>query len=135
MKNDQLGNLILKTLFKNKNILSVNIVGSYSEKKNLNTVVVICKKITKKIINKLKFDLKNLNRKKNTKVKLIINSSFGPLKIKKENHVPIHLMIYDILTHINHVTSSPFTCYDWERTNWYKGISLKVKTPGVEIKN
>ena len=49
MKNDQLGNLILKTLFKNKNILSVNIVGSYSEKKNLNTVgdidvVVICKK-------------------------------------------------------------------------------------------
>ena len=101
MKNDQLGNLILKTLFKNKNILSVNIVGSYSEKKNLNTVgdidvVVICKKITKKIINKLKFDLKNLNRKKNTKVKLIINSSFGPLKIKKENHVPIHLMIYDI---------------------------------------
>ena len=69
MKNDQLGNLILKTLFKNKNILSVNIVGSYSEKKNLNTVgdidvVVICKKITKKIINKLKFDLKNLNRKK-----------------------------------------------------------------------
>ena len=134
MKNNRLGNLILKTLFKNKNIISVNIVGSYSEKKNLNTVgdidvVVICKKISKKIINKLKSDLDNLNKKKITKVKLVINSSFGPLKIKRDNYIPIHLMIYDVQSHIDHVTSSPFTCYDWERTNWYKGISLKEIYP------
>ena len=38
-------------------------------------------------------------------------------------------MIYDIDSHIDHVTSSPFTCYDWERSKLYRGIPLKKIYP------
>ena len=42
-------------------------------------------------------------------------------------------MIYDINSHIDHVTSSPFTCYDWERSNWFKGIHLKNIYPVTNL--
>ena len=38
-------------------------------------------------------------------------------------------MIYDIKSHIEHVIASPFTCYDWERSKYYKGIPLKKIYP------
>ena len=38
-------------------------------------------------------------------------------------------MIYDIDSHIKHVTDSPFTCYDWERSKFYRGIPLKKIYP------
>ena len=28
-------------------------------------------------------------------------------------------MIYDVDSHIDHVTKSPFTCYDWELSNFF----------------
>ena len=55
----------------------------------------------------------------------IINSTFGPIKITKKNHLPIHLMIYDVKSHTEHVITSPFTCYDWERSNLYIGKPLR----------
>ena len=138
MKNDKFGNVILNLLYKNKGVLSVNIVGSYSENKSFETigdidVVVICKKISKSIVSKLKDDLLYLNKKKYIKKNIIINSSFGPLKITKKNCLPIHLMIYDIKSHINHVNKSPFTCYDWERSNWYRGTKLDKIYPVIKL--
>ena len=125
----KLREIILNSLIKNKGIISVNIVGSFTETNNLDTVgdidvVVICKKITKKLIKKLNSKIKKI-KIKSTKKELIINNSFGPLKMTKLNSLPIHLMIYDIKSHIEHVISSPFTCYDWERTKYHKGIPLK----------
>ena len=81
-------------------------------------------KITKKLIKKLNSKIKKLKLKK--KKELIINNSFGPLKMTKLNSLPIHLMIYDVKSHIEYVISSPFTCYDWERTKYHKGIPLKI---------
>ena len=129
----KIGNKILNKLIKNKEIISANIVGSYMEKKNLDKigdidVVVVCKKLSKKIIEKLTYDIKNINIKGLNK-EFLVNSTFGPLKLTKHNHIPIHLMIYDIDSHIDHVTSSPFTCYDWERSKLYRGIPLKKIYP------
>jgi hypothetical protein len=38
-------------------------------------------------------------------------------------------MIYDLNSHIDHTIKSPFTCYDWERSNIYIGKSLKELSP------
>ena len=38
-------------------------------------------------------------------------------------------MIYDIKGHQNHVNESPFTCYDWERSNDFVGLHLKQIFP------
>ncbi len=128
-----LGNKILQNIFKNKEVISASIVGSYTEKKNLNKigdidVVVICKKLTKNLIKKLIKDVNKINNY-NFKKKIVVNYSFGPLKISSEEFLPVHLMIYDINSHIEHVTSSPFTCFDWERSKLVKGTSLKKIYP------
>ena len=34
-------------------------------------------------------------------------------------------MIYDVNSHKDHVIKSPFTCYDWERSNIFRGRRLK----------
>ena len=131
--NEEIGRKILNILHGNSEVISVNIVGSYSENKDLSKVgdidvVVICKKLNKKIIKKLINQTSKI-KIKNLKKKIIINSSFGPVKINGTDILPIHLMIYDINSHIEHVTSSPFTCYDWERTKWFKGKSLQSIYP------
>ena len=64
----KIGNKILNKLIKNKEIISANIVGSYIEKKDLDKigdidVVVVCKKLSKKIIEKLIYDIKNIKIK------------------------------------------------------------------------
>tara|TARA_B100000945_G_C20377013_1_gene595140 strand:+ start:1 stop:1419 length:1419 start_codon:yes stop_codon:yes gene_type:complete len=135
--NNDIGKKILINLFKNNEVISASIVGSYSENKRVDKVgdidvVVICKKLSKKIIKKLIKRLYSI-QKKILKKKIIINSSFGPLKINSHHYLPIHLMIYDINSHIDHVTSSPFTCYDWERSNWFKGIHLKNIYPVTNL--
>ena len=64
----KLREIILNSLIKDKGIISVNIVGSFTETNNLDTVgdidvVVICKKITKKLIKKLNSKIKKLKLK------------------------------------------------------------------------
>ncbi len=118
----KIGKSIISTLIKDRDVISATIVGSYSEIKNINQigdldVVVICKKL-----NKIIFD--RLNKKIKTKYPLV-NTSFGPLKIGSKKKLPVHLMIYDIDTHKEHVIKSPFTCYDWQRSKMFKGIPLK----------
>ena len=87
----KIGNKILNKLIKNKEIISANIVGSYIEKKDLDKigdidVVVVCKKLSKKIIEKLIYDIKNINIKGLNK-EFLVNSTFGPLKLTKHNKV------------------------------------------------
>lgn len=124
-----IGDLILNKLISKKEVISASIVGSYTEKKNIDKigdidVVVICRKISKNIIKKIIRIVEKINLKKYKK-KIIVNSSFGPLKISSGETIPIHLMVYDIKSHIQHVTLSPFTCYDWERTTFFRGMHLK----------
>jgi broad specificity phosphatase PhoE len=124
-----IGKRILENVSKNKEVISATIVGSYTENKNLDLigdldVVVICKKLSSHLIKNLNKKISKINVNKQKK-KIIINPSFGPLKINSNKHLPVHLMIYDVESHIEHVCSSPFTCYDWERSNLYKGTALK----------
>ena len=126
----KLGESIIDELIKDKDVVSATIVGSYSEKKDISKigdldVVVICKSLSKKIFLKI---VKKLNKKK-FRNKFLINSSFGPLKIGLKKSLPLHLMIYDINSHKEHVINSPFTCFDWERSKMYRGISLKQIYP------
>ena len=122
----KIGEAIINELIKEKDVISASIVGSYTENKDIKKigdidVVVICKKLTKKVFLKI---LKRAKKKK-FKVSTLINSTFGPIKINSENSLPIHLMIYDLESHKKHVLKSPFTCFDWERSQIYRGKSLK----------
>lgn len=120
---------------KDENSLSVTLTGSYSEHFNLNKagdidIVIVCKKLNKsyfkKTISKIKILKKKFFNKKN---KLIINSTFGPIKFYEKNSIVFHLMIYDLKSHIEHTIKSPFTCLDWERSKVYKGKSLRKLSP------
>ena len=119
----------------NKNTLSVTLVGSFSD--NLNTkkagdvdIIIICKKLDKYYFDNCLLQLKKLKKKYfGKKDKLIINSTFGPIKFYKENTIVFHVMIYDLKSHIEHTIKSPFTCYDWERSNIFVGKSLKELCP------
>jgi broad specificity phosphatase PhoE len=61
--------------------------------------------------------------------RILINSTFGPLKFDKPDLIVIHIMVYDLRGHKQHVLKSPFTCLDWERSNLYYGKSLKEIYP------
>ena len=129
------GNNLINQLYKIDDVISVTIVGSFTKTYDLNKigdldVVVVCKKITKKIlrtskkkIRKLYFKYPNINKK------LKINDTFGPVKYDAIKNLIVHLMIYDVKGHIDHVIKSPFTCLDWQRSNWYKGKKLKKIFP------
>ena len=135
LKNKKIAFKILKSLNKNKNSLSVTLTGSYSEhfdplKAGDIDIIIICKKLNKKFFNECISILKKNKRKYfGDKYKLIINSTFGPIKFYKKNTIVFHLMIYDLKSHIKHTINSPFTCFDWERSNVYVGKSLKELSP------
>ena len=131
----QFGNSILKNLIEIEEIISATIVGSFSENFNLNKigdldVVIVCKNVNKKIIKDAKNKVKFLKFKKK---KIKINTSFGPIKFDPKKYLTIHLMIYDIKSHMEHTLRSPFTCYDWERSNWYKGKKLSNIFPVLNL--
>ena len=136
----KLKNYLLKNLIKIEGVLSVTLVGSFWEKNNLNNfsdidIIIILDKFNKQNYNKcisslLKINLKNFNLG-NLKIK--INPTFGPLKFDNDNSIVFHTMIYSKKSHINHVIKSPFTCYDWERSNNFKGLSLKEIFPVGKI--
>lgn len=127
-----ISNKIKKILFENKNVISVSIVGSLNDNKKLKNigdidVVLILNKLNKQDFNRCNNSI--LGQKKffeeKFKKKLLINNTFGPVKFDYSKFIVIHLMIYDISSHIHHVKNSPFTCFDWERSNNFIGKSLK----------
>ena len=115
-----------------KGVISVTLVGSFIDRKDLIGIsdidtVVICKSLDKKLFDAClnaaeSIDLKNCGL---IDYALKINPTFGPLKFDKPNLAIIHLMIYDINSHRKHVLASPFTCFDWERSKSVDGLKLK----------
>lgn len=64
-----IGKILINELIKDKEVISATIVGSYSEKKNINQIgdidiVVICKKLSQKIYFNLVKKIKKENFKK-----------------------------------------------------------------------
>jgi ribonuclease H / adenosylcobalamin/alpha-ribazole phosphatase len=130
-------NKLVYNLKKQEEIISLTFVGSFIDKNNSKDVndidlILITKKLDKKNYTKYinlikKIDPKKFNLKKN---RLIINPTFGPLKFNhKPDHLVIHLMVYDIEGHIDHCTKSPFTVYDWERSNFFYKKRMKTIFP------
>lgn len=117
-------------------IISVSIVGSFVDKDDLIGIsdidtIVICENLTKNIYDKCyeavkKIDIVKCGLKDYS---LKINPTFGPLKFDEKNLAVVHLMIYDKNGHKKHVISSPFTCYDWERSQNNIGYDLKSIYP------
>jgi len=126
-------NKIVIELKKQKNIKSLTFVGSFIDKKNYDEIndidlIVVTKKLNKTIFNNYLKIISKVNpvKLKINRNKLKINSSFGPLKFNNfKNEIVIHLMIYDIEGHIDHVIKSPFTVFDWERSTHFKMGRLK----------
>lgn len=132
-----LKNEITRCLLSIPGVLSTTLVGSFVNQKGLNGIsdidtVVICEKLHEGLFTKCieavsKIDLVECGL---DDYKLFINSTFGPLKYDGERIVVVHLMIYDVESHKNHVIKSPFTCYDWERSDVCLGqYSLKEVFP------
>ncbi len=107
---------------------SISFVGSASKKKIYNDIDIIFiskGNLNSEIFLKTLEKIKNLKRYKFfSKYNIKINSEFGPVKYNfKSNDIVFHCMFYDVKSHIKHVIESPFTCYDWERTE----VNLKKK--------
>ena len=131
---------LLKTLINIESVISVTLVGSFWEKNKLKNfsdldIVIILDKFNKKSYDKCINSLLKINLKKFNlgQLKIKINPTFGPLKFDDKNSIVFHTMIYSRKSHINHVINSPFTCYDWERSNNFKGLSLKDIFPVGKI--
>ena len=127
---------LFKNLFAIDDVISVTIVGSFVENDDLSGIsdidtVVICNSLNQNIFNKCLGAVNKIDIHKCGLIdfKLRINSTFGPLKFDGPKIAVIHLMVYDVIGHVNHVKNSPFTCYDWERSKSYKGLRLKEIFP------
>jgi alpha-ribazole phosphatase len=62
-----------------------------------------------------------------------INDTFGPLKFDAPGTIVVHLMVYDLAGHRDHVLQSPFTCLDWERSPHCAGHSLRDLYPVLAL--
>ena len=130
-------NKISIDLKKKKEIKSLTFVGSFVDKKDYDLIndidlIVVTKKLNKTIFNNYLKLIKKVDPNKLgiNRDKLKINTSFGPLKFNNfKNEIIIHLMIYDIKGHIDHVIKSPFTTLDWERSCYFKNGRLKDLFP------
>ena len=115
-------NNLLRIISENNGVISVTHVGSFLEK-DLSEIsdidiVVIVNSLTPDNYEKLNRSVSDFNISKYfPEYKILLNSTFGPLKIMKENTLVIHLMIYSLTDHQKHTIESPFTTLDWERSN------------------
>ena len=125
--------LLIKTIFnvlkKNSDIVSSTIVGSINsmdlERISDIDIIVVVKKIDIGIIDLIKNSLSNIDLNElDIEKQIFINDTFGPLKFDNKNNLVLHLMIYDHHLHLEHVENSPFTCFDWERSENFTGYSL-----------
>ena len=135
MKNEIIRKSLKKVIFKNltsiENVLSVTFVGSFVDRDDLYGIsdidtVVVCDYLTKDVFNRCIEAVGSIDLSQNglDNYLLKINSTFGPLKFDEPNLVVIHLMVYDVQSHQNHVILSPFTCLDWERSESFVGEKL-----------
>jgi broad specificity phosphatase PhoE len=62
-----------------------------------------------------------------------VNATLGPLKFDDPGTVVVHLMLYDLGSHRDHVLKSPFTCLDWERSPVAIGARLRDLYPASRL--
>ena len=120
--------------------LSVTLVGSITVSDDISVVsdidtVVIVENLSKDLFDRIcqkvgEIDTEDLGL---SGFSLNINSTFGPLKFDKPKTAVIHLMVYDLAGHIDHVLKSPFTSYDWERSSLFYGKSLREVYPVIGL--
>ena len=133
-------NLIAKKLFEAlapvNGVESISLVGSICDKDDVAVIsdidtIVICSELNEVLFNSC-IDALNLLTGADLGLpdrKIFINSTFGPLKFDKPDLIVIHVMVYDLQGHKQHVLKSPFTCLDWERSKLIYGKSLKQIYP------
>jgi len=129
-------NAIYSSLTSIHGVFSITIVGSFIDRDDLAGVsdidtIVVCENLTELVIKQCFERIASLDISKCglQGFRLKINPSFGPLKFDEPELAVIHLMIYDIKGHRKHVIASPFTCYDWERSDTYSGKKLQEIFP------
>ena len=135
-------NNLLRIISENNGVISVTHVGSFLEK-DLSEIsdidiVVIVNSLTPDNYEKLNRSVSDFNISKYfPEYKILLNSTFGPLKIMKENTLVIHLMIYSLTDHQKHTIESPFTTLDWERSNniYKKSLSSLSKTYNLSLQD
>lgn len=125
---DDLRTFLLKEI--NLTVISIdhikagNLVGSFQRGNGIDgisdiDIVLIVDKLEKSKFDTIieKFSLLAERVRSNFGYRVIINSSFGPLKFNEEKTIVFHVMVYDCEGHRNHCLKSPFTCMDWQLSN------------------
>ena len=140
MKKEVVHRKIFECLHRVEGVLSTTIVGSFVDKDDLSQIsdidtIVICRELNEAIFNACVTEISTLKSEDLgfQGRELYVNSTFGPLKFDSEGQIVVHLMIYDVEGHRQHVLKSPFTCYDWERSTVFAGQSLKTIYPVVKL--
>ena len=128
MKKRYINNLF-KEISKINDVLSINLVGTFFDKEieEISDIdfVVIVNELSKKNFQLVISNFVNFNHKDYLgDYEIVINDTFGPMKIYESGKIILHIMVYDLKGHLEHVIKSPFTCFDWERSDNYNLTKL-----------
>lgn len=117
-------------------IVSLSLVGSFADTDDLSAIsdidtIVIVDHLTERNFEGVLGHFRSLEAplRERFGLALRINSTFGPLKYNEPGTVVFHVMVYDVAGHIVHCRKSPFTCFDWQRSETYAGIPLRGLHP------
>lgn len=121
-------------------VRSVTFVGSFVEKSGLAgtsdiDVIVIVDELTQPCFVACKAAIASVSPDELglPDHRLVLNDTFGPLKFDEPGVIVVHLMVYDVAGHREHVLKSPFTCLDWERSPFHVGRSLREIFPVLRL--
>ncbi len=64
---------------------------------------------------------------------LRINPTLGPLKFNDPQTAVLHLMPYSREGHVEHVIQSPFTCFDWQLSTYYRRATMASVYPAYAL--
>jgi ribonuclease H / adenosylcobalamin/alpha-ribazole phosphatase len=125
----------IKNILDSMNFIeSGSIVGSFSEGKDLSGVkdidiVIIVDNLTKNKFNLIlnKFELLKQRIESDYGYTTKVNSFLGPLKFNED--IVFHVMVYDINSHKIHCERSPFTCFDWQKSESLIKKSISEVSP------
>ena len=131
---------ILQVVSDKEYIISTTIVGSFITSNDLSgisdiDVIIIIDKLNHFNFNQIINAFQNIESVSLglEEYEIIVNDTFGPLKLNKEKKIVFHVMIYDVKGHKKHVEESPFTCFSWENFSPIMGYSLKEVYPVINL--
>jgi ribonuclease H / adenosylcobalamin/alpha-ribazole phosphatase len=131
---------VANALLQVPDVKSITFTGSFVEESGLAgisdiDVVVVVRSLTQDVFTACKVAVTRVSPAVLglADYRLVVNDTFGPLKFDQPGVVVVHLMVYDIAGHREHVLQSPFTCLDWERSTFYAGSSLRAIYPALQL--